>query len=169
MPFLFFALLALGLLLLWASRRQRARTGLPEGRVIFFDTEDLARTEQALYDPATDLVGRPDYVVRRSEGLIPVEVKSGRTPRAPYDSHILQLAAYCLLAEAVYGERPPYGVIKYPKRSFAIDYDSALETGLREVIAELRAQEEGEPDRSHESFARCRACGYRHVCDQRLA
>ena len=45
------------------------------------------------------LTGRPDYIVEINGELVPVEVKSGRMPRGPLFSHILQTAAYCLLLE----------------------------------------------------------------------
>ncbi len=169
MLWLALALGLLGLLLLWLARRRQAAAGLPPGRVIYLDTDHLHRTKQALYDPATDLTGRPDYLVRQRGALIPVEVKSGRAPPRPHPSHVLQLAAYCLLVEAVYGRRPTHGVLKYADRAFAIDYDRALEAEVRRLIAEMHAAEGQAQDRSHDSPARCRACGFRHLCDQRLA
>ncbi len=168
MPALLVTFVLLGLLLLLLARRRRTATGLPEGRVIYFDTEDLQPSEQPLYDPLTNLVGRPDYIIRRSDGLIPVEVKSGRTPHRPHPSHVLQLATYCLLIQAVYGDRPPYGIVKYADRAFAIDFDQVVENHLLDIMAEMRRVEDLEPDRSHAIAARCRACGYRSVCDQRL-
>jgi CRISPR-associated exonuclease Cas4 len=132
------------------------------------DTQGLARFEGSLYDPLTDLSGRPDYVVEAPEGTIPVEVKSGRAPARPYPSHVLQLAAYCLLVSATLGTRPEYGIIKYADRAFAVDYNSAMENELLDVLAEMRRAERREPHRSHESVQRCRACGYRQVCDQVL-
>jgi len=98
-----------------------------------------------------------------------VEVKSGRTPEAPYDSHIFQVAAYCLLVEKTYGVRPPYGLIHYPHRNFAVDYTRQLESALLEHLAEMRRDEmRSDVLRSHEDPARCRGCGFRKVCDQRL-
>lgn len=169
MLWLALALALLGLLLLWLARRRQAVAGLPPGRVIYMDTDHLRRNEQALYDPATDLTGRPDYLVRQGSTPIPVEVKSGRAPLRPHPSHVLQLAAYCLLVEAVYGRRPAYGVLKYADRAFAIDYDRALEAEVRRLIAEMHAAGDEVQDRSHDSPARCRACGFHHLCDQRLA
>ncbi|HEX2697922.1 MAG TPA: Dna2/Cas4 domain-containing protein, partial [Anaerolineales bacterium] len=102
--------------------------------------------------------------------LIPVEVKSGRTPEAPYDSHIFQVAAYCLLVEKTYGKRPPYGIIHYPDRDFAVDYTPELESALLDELAEMKRDEvRTNVPRSHEDAARCRKCGFRKVCDQSLA
>lgn len=163
------ALLALALILFWLSHRTRRAAGLPGGRVIYTDTRGWGKVEKPLYDPDLGLTGKPDYLVERNGQIIPVEVKSGRAPSAPYDSHIYQLAAYCLLVERTMGKRPPYGILHYVDRDFAVDYTPALENALLDLLAELRREERrGHPARSHESAARCARCGFRHVCDQRL-
>lgn len=159
----------LGLATLWLARRWQAETGLPPGRVVYLDTETLGRQQHPLYDPAIDLSGRPDYLVEREGRLVPVEIKSGRAPVQPYPSHVYQLAAYCLLVEANFGHRPPYGIVKYDGRTFAIDYTEGLEDELLDILAAMRRAEGRELDRSHESPWRCRACGYRQACDQRLS
>ncbi len=168
MVYLTLLLFLIGVGLLWLARRRRTATGLPPGRVISIDTEHLGRLERSLYDPTLNLTGRPDYLVRRSGKLVPVEVKSARAPLGPYPSHVLQLAAYCTLVHAAYGQRPAYGIVKYADRAFSVDYNSSLENELLDVLAEMRRAERQEPARSHESVNRCRACGFRQICDQRL-
>jgi CRISPR-associated exonuclease Cas4 len=79
------------------------------------------------------------------------------------------LAAYCLLVEKTYGKRPPYGIIHYSNRDFAVDYTSQLESALLDHLADMRRDElRKEVPRSHEDAARCRRCGFRKVCDQSL-
>lgn len=161
--------LALAILLFWRSGRSRRAAGLPAGRVIYSDTRDWGELEEPLYDPVLALTGRPDYLVRRRGKVIPVEVKSSRVREGPYDEHVHQLAAYCLLVQRVYETRPPYGVIHYPNRTFAVDFTPELEGSLLDLLAEMRkAEREGEQGRSHESPARCLKCGYRESCEQRL-
>jgi len=163
-------LFLLALLLIWYARRQRQRLGLPSGRLLYSDTNGWLRLEKPLFYGPLQLTGKPDYVIRNEQGIIPVEVKSGRAPAAPYDSHVHQLAAYCLLVEKTYGQRPPYGVIHYEDRDFAIDYTPELEGSLLRLLASIRRDQEA-PDvsRSHEQAARCARCGFQAVCDQRLA
>lgn len=159
----------LALLALWQSGRRQRAAGLPGGRVIYTDTGNWSPVEKALFDPVAGLTGRPDYIVKKGKTMVPVEVKSGRTPAAPYDAHIYQLAAYCLLVEREYGVRPPYGIIQYPKNSFAVDYTSDLASALMDVLSEMRIKERQENlQRSHEESARCNGCGYRSACDERL-
>jgi hypothetical protein len=59
----FLGLLILGLLLLWLARRGRARSGLPQGRVIYSDTGGWDRLERPLFSREHQLTGKPDYLV----------------------------------------------------------------------------------------------------------
>ena len=165
----FFILLALGLLLFWLGRRGRARSGLPQGRVVYTDTGGWGRLERPLFSREFQLTGKPDYLVADGPDLIPVEVKSGHAPAQPYTSHILQLAAYCLLVEECYGRQPPYGIVKYADRTFEVDYTPELEEELLATLEDMRADlAEGGAPRDHDDARRCRACGYRAQCDQSL-
>jgi CRISPR-associated exonuclease Cas4 len=162
--------LILAMVFLWQSGRQQRQTGLPGGRVIYTDTRAWGAVEKPLFNNDLGLTGKPDYLVEKDGKLIPVEVKTGHAPNAPYDSHIFQLAAYCLLVEKTYRKRPPFGIIHYPGRDFAVDYTPALESALLDQLAEMRRDElRREVPRSHDDAARCRRCGFRKVCDQSLA
>jgi CRISPR-associated exonuclease Cas4 len=169
MLYLSLFLLLIALLLLWRSSRQRREAGLPGGRLIYTDTRGWGKLEKPLTVVELGLTGKPDYLVNSGGTIIPIEVKSGRAPAAPYDSHIFQLAAYCLLVEKTYGKRPPYGIIHYSGRDFAIDYTRELESALLDRLAEIRRDESrSDVPRSHEEPHRCRRCGFRSVCDQSL-
>jgi CRISPR-associated exonuclease Cas4 len=163
-------LLLFAFILFFISGKQRSAAGLPGGRVIYTDTRSWGKLEKPLYDKDHGLTGKPDYLVEQNGRIIPVEVKTGRTPDAPYDSHIFQVAAYCLLVQSTYGKRPPYGIIHYPGRDFAVDYTAELESALINLLADMRVDEQhSEVQRSHEQEQRCRGCGFRDACDQRLA
>ena len=169
MLFLPLLLFLIALVLLWQSNRQRKQAGLPGGRVVYTDTRAWGKVEKPLFDQALGLTGKPDYLIEHEGQLIPVEVKTGRTPEAPYDSHIFQVAAYCLLVEKTYGKRPAYGLIHYPHRDFAVDFTPQLESALLEQLAEMRRDEvRRDVPRSHDEPMRCRACGFRKICDQKL-
>lgn len=163
-------LLAVGgvALLVWTRRAYR-QTGLPPGRVIAADTSHWRRLQSPLISRRWGLVGRPDYLVTTADGMIPVEVKSGRCPSTPYFSHLLQLAAYCLLVEEAAQQRPPYGILHYSDATLQIPFDDALRQRLLDTMAAMR-RDEGRPAvaRSHAEPERCRSCGVRHACDQSL-
>ena len=161
-------------LLLWESNRRKSSGGIPGGRVIYTDTRAWGPVEKPLFDPDTGLAGKPDYLVEKGGQIIPIEVKSSSAVSGPLDSHIYQLAAYCLLVERAMGKRPPYGILHYPRSSavgktYAIDYTPQLEAALRDLLDEIRQQERRrDVNRSHVSASRCSGCGYRSICEQRL-
>jgi CRISPR-associated exonuclease Cas4 len=174
MPYIAFLLIIFALFLLWFSSRKRKESGLPGGRIIYSDTSSWGRLEKPLYDSSLSLTGKPDYLIEQGNKIIPVEVKSSRIPNSPYDSHIFQLAAYCLLIEKALGKRPPYGIIHYKdrsqaSRSFAIDYTGELEEAVLEIISDIRKNDKRkEVNRQHESSVRCQSCGYNFICDEKL-
>ena len=164
-----FLLAAVAIVLLSLANRRRKDSGLPYGRLIASDTGAWGPVSDPLYNRQLGLTGKPDYMVESGSDLIPVEVKSSRAPSAPYDAHIFQLAAYCLLVESHFGRRPPYGILRYADRTFAIDYTNELEGALLELIEEMRNDERRRSvNRSHDQPGRCIHCGYRSTCDQHL-
>jgi CRISPR-associated exonuclease Cas4 len=169
MLYLAFFLLILALIFFRRSSVQRKEAGLPGGRIIYTDTRGWGKVEKPLFYSALELTGKPDYLVQQNGRIIPVEIKSGRAPEAPYDSHIYQLAAYCLLVEKTYKSRPPYGIIHYENRDFAIDYTRELEEALIDLLVEMKRDEhKKDVPRSHEQPGRCAGCGFRNACDQSL-
>ncbi|GAB4522712.1 MAG: CRISPR-associated protein Cas4 [Anaerolineales bacterium] len=169
MGLLILTLLLGGVYLLWRGARRQQQSGLPQGRVVYADTSAWGAVSAPLYDPVTNLTGRPDYIVQQGEMSIPVEVKSARVKDAPYDGHVYQLAAYCLLIERNLGVRPAYGILHYANRTFEIPYTPALEQSLRALVREIHtAGRRRNLKRSHTQPARCRRCGYRDDCDQKL-
>jgi len=161
------AVLAVGLFIV--SHRMQRSAGMPTGRVVYSDSNLWGKVEEPLYDRQLSLTGRPDYLVSQSGKMVPVEVKSSGAPNAPREGHVFQLAAYCLLVERTWHQRPPHGLLHYRNRTFAIDYTRELENRLLDLIVDIRHQERmGEAGRSHAEPARCAKCGYRDICDQRL-
>lgn len=159
------------ILLLWRGRQLRSQSGLPAGAILTDDMGVWRRPAETLVARDLKLAGRPDYLVARRDGaLIPVEVKSRPAPVQPFESHVLQLAAYCLLVERHYQVRPPHGIIQYEDRAFSIPYNGALEEDLLDLLADMREDLfASEADRPHEDRWRCRSCGFESVCDQSLA
>jgi CRISPR-associated exonuclease Cas4 len=186
MTFLFFALIILLLVALIAtvaSRGARKRTGLPVGELLYGDTgfpigrisaieknEEGVKQEKPLVSRSYGLTGRPDYLVRVDESIIPVEVKSTKRPKSgAYDSHVMQLAAYCLLVEEVTGASVPYGIIRYADGEVPVDYTPELRDDLIELLDEIdEARAAEDVHRSHEDARRCRGCSMRESCTESL-
>lgn len=162
-------LLLLALLLLVLAVRLRRATGVPWARVRLSDS-GWQRLDQPLLAPRAGLVGKPDYVIETRGRLVPIEVKPGRHAAAPYESDLMQLAAYCLLLEEALGQPPPYGLLRYAHHTFRLDYTPAVREALLALLEQMRAdQRAADVARSHDQAARCRACGLRLQCTHRLA
>ena len=159
-----------GLFVLWQGRRWQAEAGLPPGRVVYADTSSWRATNKPLFSEYYRLAGKPDYLVRQGRQMIPVEIKSSLAPPdGPRRSHVLQLAAYCLLVEENYSQRPNSGIIQYADRMFEIDYTDQLRSTLLQVLDLMRDDlARGAATRSHHEAARCTHCGYRHACAESL-
>jgi CRISPR-associated exonuclease Cas4 len=172
-----------------AAARETKRAGLPAGALLYSDTgrpvgrvagmevgRDGKRQERPLVSEALELVGRPDYLIETEGGVVPVEVKSTACPAGgrPYDSHLAQLAAYCLLVEEVLGASVPYGLVKYRDREVRVEYTDKLREQALALIAEMKADINASADgeevhRSHDDPRRCAGCSLRDVCTESLA
>jgi CRISPR-associated exonuclease Cas4 len=81
----------------------------------------------------------------------------------------LQVLAYCLLLEETEGKRPPYGLLRYSSDTFKVDYNNETRAYLLSVMDEMRhAAQELHVARNHDQPQRCRACGYRSICEESL-
>jgi CRISPR-associated exonuclease Cas4 len=160
-------LLLAALLLVWGLRLRRT-TGLPWAPVLAQDTygRDL---EKPLFARRIGLTGKPDYLLDIRGSVVPVEVKPGRRANRPYESDLMQLAAYCLLVEETSGAAPPYGLLRYAERTFRLDYTPRVRDELLALLDEMRAElEERDCARSHDDPRRCQGCGFFEQCDQAL-
>jgi CRISPR-associated exonuclease Cas4 len=162
------ALLMVALLALAWGARMRAQTGLPWAPVRSSDT-GWQPVEKPLVARRLGLVGKPDYLIELRGATIPVEVKPGRRAPRPYESDLMQLAAYCVLVEETDGVAPPYGLLRYADQTFRMDYTPRVRADLLALLDEMRGALESDVcDRSHDEPARCQGCGFYHQCDQAL-
>lgn len=134
------------------------------GDVVYWDDSAAA---EVLVSHRHGLTGKPDYISREGEELIPVERKS-RSVSATGEGEILQLAAYCLLVEERVGKPVRRGQLLFQNRSLEIAFDDQLRTRLLDAVGELKSAEAmSDVARSHNSPARCR--GFRQDCRDSLA
>lgn len=158
-------------LLMWGrARRKILRSGIPDGRVVYQDTDRRRNIERPLVSRSCGLTGKPDYLVEAASGLIPVELKSRNCPRpGPHEGDAAQVTAYCMLVEDTFGTTPPHGIIQYADRSWLIRYSTRDRARLLQILDEMRETRNSRTvHRDHHHAARCRACGYRTVCDEAL-
>lgn len=157
---------------LWQTgRAEQTRAGVPvDARVVYSDTGAWERVEKPLFSRRYRLTGKPDYIVQDEMGaMIPIEVKPNRSAPQPRHSDTMQLMAYGILVEEKFGARPEYGLLKYRDDVFQIEFTAELRAELFDILREMRAaRAASNVSRSHDDPTRCKYCGYRDECDERL-
>ncbi len=151
-----------------AIKSAKIKYGIPDGKVIYSDLDGSAKP---LRSREFGISGKPDYIIRdKKNALIPVELKTGIAGR-PHRGHVLQLAAYCLLIEEIYGKAVPYGIIVYGDgKQHLIKFDSNLKAELLSTAEDMRrCWNEGHPRRAHSSRRRCSSCLLREDCSHCLS
>jgi CRISPR-associated exonuclease Cas4 len=163
-------LIGSGVVLYWSlSEQRKAEIKRKEmhlsGNVLYVGNDEAPIYRSERYG----LSGKPDYVLQEGEELVPVEMKSGRTPKGPLFSHIVQVAAYCLLLEDYTGKRVTRGVLKYTEAEYDVDFDENLRQLVLTKIDEMHhTLEEGEAHRNHNRPGKCQSCSRREGCPERL-
>jgi CRISPR-associated exonuclease Cas4 len=150
------------------AKDARKKMKVPDGEIIYVDLDD--ESSKLLVSENYGLTGRPDHIIKKDGHYIPVELKTGRTPRGPLFSHIIQVCTYCIIIEDIMGKKPPYGIIKYPKRSFEIEYTEDMKKMVLDLMDKLLSDlEKGGAHRNHNRPGKCRNCSRRDICPERLA
>jgi CRISPR-associated exonuclease Cas4 len=150
-----------------SSRRaeQKRRSVHVDSKVTYIGTEKSRLLRSEKYG----LSGRPDYIIEIDGEPIPVDLKSGRMPKGPLFSHILQVAAYCLLLSEESGKRVSRGILKYGDVEHEIEFTPELEQLLLEQLAEMRRlAKSGDVHRNHMRPGKCRSCSRRELCTEKL-
>ena len=142
--------------------RRSQNLGLVNGKVVAADDSRFGCP--TLRSDRLGLVGRPDHLLRSGRHLIPIEQK----PRAQrvHHSHLMQVAAQCLLVQEVYGVRPPHGVLVLAGGvRHEVPFTQDLERRLLETMSEMRELLAANTEPGPRWVAsRCRRCGFAETC-----
>ena len=134
--------------------------------------DGLSDRSPVLKSEKHNLAGRPDYILHEDGARLPVEVKTGRRPQAPFFSHVLQTGAYCLLVEEAGGTPPPGGQLRYGLDSepHFIAWEPKLRSIVLDKLGEMNDALTGrsEVHRNHNRPGKCRNCSRRQGCPERL-
>jgi CRISPR-associated exonuclease Cas4 len=135
---IFFTLVLLILLILLAIYliNSLGKIGILKNERIYQDSQKYPG--ETIYSKSLPLCGKPDYLIRENGRVIPVEVKTGRTPSSPYLNHTMQLMAYCFLVEENFGKAPTEGYLKYPEKEFKIAYTKEAREAIKDIVEEIK-------------------------------
>lgn len=114
------------------------------------------------------LQGRPDYILEIEGELVPVDLKSGRTPRGPLFSHIMQVSAYCLLLQEE-GKNVTHGILRYKEAEHEVEFNEDMRKLVLSKLDEMRELgSTGKVHRNHNRPGKCHSCSRREACPERL-
>jgi CRISPR-associated exonuclease Cas4 len=137
------------------------------GDIAYLDSK-TTRPEM-LVSKSHGISGRPDFILQQGGADIPVEVKTGRVPRGPLFSHIVQVAAYCLILEDLNGKPVTHGLLRYGTVEHEVEFTPDLKKLVLEKAADIRkARTAGGAHRNHNRPSKCRGCSRRNVCPEKL-
>ena len=150
--------LLLYLLIVYVERQGRSRLGLDGGVVVAADDSRVG--VPTLRSSRLGLVGRPDHLLRSGDALIPVEQKPSARRLQP--SHVMQIAAQCLLVEETYGARPPFGIVVLAGGTrMKVSFTPDVERSLLRTMADMRELVATQAEPGPRWVApKCQACGF---------
>ena len=159
-------------LLLSTEKIDQLRDDYNLGEETIETPDGLTEETPVLKSRKYNLAGRPDYMIKENDLRIPVEVKTGRRPKAPFFSHVLQIGAYCLLSEETFRTSPSHGQIRYgfESKPHNVEWEPKLKTLVLEKIEEMNDILEGrtKAHRNHKRVGKCNNCSRRKGCPERL-
>lgn len=143
-------------------------------RLIYTDQKPKKKRDDVAYSKLLcskryNIHGKPDFLFQNKSGkIIPVELKSGTIGDAslPHKGDLLQLTAYFIIVEEVYGVKPKEGRLIYKDFMFKVKNTKKLRKILFETLGEMYetlayGMADAEPN-----YAKCRHCICRNtVCE----
>ena len=147
-------------------KKLKIKHKIPDGKITYSDLNTIAKP---LFSNRYRIIGKPDYIIKKNNFYVPVEVKTGFHNK-PRKNHVFQLAAYCLILEDNYGKFVPYGILVYNNTSqqYNIPFDPKTRFELDSIIKKMRKElRTGEIKVDHKDPRRCKSCSMRDYCDKK--
>ncbi|MBW2993700.1 CRISPR-associated protein Cas4 [Candidatus Woesearchaeota archaeon] len=126
------------------------------------------KSEIKIVSEKLNLVGKIDQIELHKNLIIPVELKTGSSPKSGiWQGHKIQVAAYALLLEELYKKKVNQGSVIY------LDHDIKrtiiINPFMKDEIIELRKQVEAlfkskTPPEITENKNKCLKCGLKELC-----
>lgn len=148
-------------------RKTRPKHGLLGYSIVYTDQKTQNKKENVsygaiLYCAKYDLKGKPDYIFKKflSKQLVPIEIKSGEIGDSdmPRKGDMLQLAAYFLIIQEVYGVKPKFGRLVYKDHMFIIKNTMSLRRETIRMLSRMRMMLRDGEEEAYPSYLKCRNC-----------
>ncbi|MDR2940879.1 MAG: hypothetical protein LBV08_11280 [Clostridiales bacterium] len=126
-----------------------------------FDKEKIVVSEM-LVSKKHDIRGKPDYIFmnKRKNDLMPVELKSGKIGQRafPHKGDFMQLIAYFVILEEVFGLEPKEGRIIYKDYMFIVNNIKSHRDEFFNILSDMRSMLKTGEGKANASFVSCRHC-----------
>lgn len=147
-------------------KKTKSKSLSPFGYYLFYtDQKELIKKENVIYSKLLfsekyNLVGKPDYVYKKGKKFFPVELKSGTIGNSliPHDGDFLQLIAYFLILEDVYGAKIKKGKLIYSDYSFIIKNTRKNKKLLLKTVKNMRTMLKTGKGTPVCNFSHCKFC-----------
>jgi CRISPR-associated protein Cas4 len=125
------------------------------------------KTEYSVRSDALNLAGRVDKVMR-ADGIVPIDIKTGKPPNHGWDGDRVQLCSYGMLLEEAFGEKIGHGVLEYARTAERkqVIFSEKLRRKVIDARDELLLVLEGDavPVCPHGQPKKCEACSLKERC-----
>lgn len=144
------------------QKKDKEELGVRRANLIYTDEKGCKLLKASHYG----LQGKPDYIFETwgLKKLIPLEVKSAVLKEDwPHQGDLMQLIAYFLIIEEVYGKRPPYGKLVYKNKTFTVKNTKKMRKELLKTVKVMQQMLDGKvTPKVTPSFKHCKNC----ICQQ---
>lgn len=126
------------------------------------------RTETTLESKEIGLRGKIDKIEFHKDSIIPIEIKTGAPGRgSPWQDHITQLTAYCILLEKEHSRSVNKGAIIYynPRVVYEVSINPFMVDEVHSLIREVNSTLSNQvlPD-ILKNQNKCNICGLKDIC-----
>lgn len=124
--------------------------------------------KKLLYSEKYNIQGKPDFIYKKFNTCYIVELKSGSIKKEtiPHTGDLMQLIAYFLIIEDLYGYKVKKGKIIYNDYCFIIRNTRYLRRYLLAILKDMRYMLKTGDGEANCSFTHCKHCMCRQtVCD----
>ncbi|MDI6603626.1 MAG: CRISPR-associated protein Cas4 [Thermoanaerobacteraceae bacterium] len=146
-------------------RQMNRVIGFKRAKLLYIDKQEEVKRRNVIYGKLLrsekyGISGKPDYIYELGSELIPLELKSTKVDdNSPLFKDVMQLAAYFLIIEEVFGKKVIRGRIIYQNTMFEIYNRKKVRKDLMKIIKNMRLMENGKYDPEERgSFIKCRFC-----------
>lgn len=126
------------------------------------------KSEYKLSAEDVGLSGKVDQVLVYPDGIVPIELKSGRAPKeGAWENHKIQLAAYALLLENMFRISIDAGYVKYIDEDVSrrIVINAFLKDQVRELVTAVNSLlKSGNLPKRCSNKNKCDNCGLKKIC-----